>query len=88
MCRAAVLQSDDFDLYAASRTKEFNGLLDHGVFTLLNMSDADGYRICSSRFFDEIKHMCTLETFTKSRFVIMEFNDKEHGLLTRAPPVQ
>lgn len=63
--RAAVPQSDDFDLYGASFTKEFNGLPDLGVFTLVLMSKADAYRIYNSCFVNEIKHMGTPEAFDK-----------------------
>jgi hypothetical protein len=73
-----------------SRCKELNGLLEKGVFEVVNMADIpQGIRIFNSRFVDEIKHAGTDKAFEKSRLVVQAYYD--HGkdlVLTQSPTIQ
>ena len=50
--------------------------------------EAQGERIYSARFVDEIKQVGTPNAKHKSRLVVQAFNDDAQGLLTYAPTVQ
>jgi hypothetical protein len=76
--------------FAEPRRKEINGLLEKGVFEIINMSDIPkDVRIFNSRFVDEIKNKGTDKAFEKSRLVVQSYND--HGkdlVLTQSPTIQ
>jgi hypothetical protein len=76
--------------YADSRQKEINGLLEKGVFQLVNIATVpQGTRIFNSRFVDHIKNKGTDQAFEKSRLVIQAYNDQEKDLvLTQSPTIQ
>lgn len=86
--RAVVAESADNEIYATSRTKEFNSLVNKGGFTLVSEQGAKGCRIYKSRFVDKITHAETSDKFAKWRLVVMKFNHKRHGLLTGKPTLQ
>lgn len=56
---AVVPESVYNEIYDASRTKEFNGLVNKGVFTLVSECKAKDCRFYRPRFVDEIKHART-----------------------------
>lgn len=85
--KQGIPQSKDHKKYSASRNKEFNELVERGVFTPVFKSEADGHRIFGSHFVDHVKHECTPDAYEKSRLVVQGFNDKS-GVLTHAPSVQ
>ncbi|OXV05628.1 hypothetical protein Egran_06604 [Elaphomyces granulatus] len=76
--------------FSESRNKEINGLLEKGVFKIINKSEIPhGTRIFNSRFVDEIKNPGTDQAFEKSRLVVQAYND--HGkdlVLTQSPTIQ
>ena len=76
--------------YGPSREKELNGLLDKGVFEIVDKEDIPGgARIFNTRFVDEIKNPGTAEAFEKSRLVVQAYNDSEKELvLTQSPTIQ
>lgn len=74
--------------FQISRTIEFNGLVERGVFRPVPESDAKGFRIYGSRFVDTVKNEGKPSAYKKSRFVVQAYNDSSHGLLTHAPTVQ
>lgn len=76
--------------YVESRLKEINGLLEMGVFEVVNISNVpQGARIFGSRFVDEIKNIGTEKAFEKSRLVIKAFNDNgKDQVLTQPPTIQ
>jgi hypothetical protein len=76
--------------YVDSRTKEINGLLEKGVFEIINISAVPkGVRIFGSRFVDELKNPGTEQAFEKSRLVVQAYNDQEKELvLTQSPTIQ
>jgi len=76
--------------FAESRHKEINGLLEKGVFEIINMADIPkGTRIFNSRFVDEIKNKGTDKAFEKSRLVVQAYNDYGKDLvLTQSPTIQ
>ncbi len=76
--------------FQASRLKELNGLLEKGVFEIMETSDIPARaRIFGSRFVDQVKNEGTEKAFEKSRLVVQAFNDSEkHGILTQAPTIQ
>lgn len=86
--KAAIPQSTDNAFFAAARIKEFNGLLDRGVFTLALEHEAAGYRVYGCRFVYEVKQAGTPSAYAKSRMVVQAFNDNKHGVMTGAPTVQ
>lgn len=57
-------------------------------FFLFAASDAIDYSIYDARIIVLIKNEGTPHTFIKSRYVIITFNDKKHGLLTITSVVQ
>jgi hypothetical protein len=73
-----------------SRQKEINGLIERGVFELINFSDIpSGVRVFNSRFVDEVKHEGTDKAFEKSRLVIQAYNDQDKSrVLTQSPTIQ
>ncbi len=76
--------------FQASRLKELNGLLEKGVFEIMETGDVPaGARIFGSRFVDQVKNEGTEKAFEKSRLVVQAFNDSEkHGILTQTPTIQ
>lgn len=57
--------------YNLSRQKEIPGLLEKGVFQVVNSKDGPvGIRVFNSRFVDEIKNAGTDKAFEKSRLVV------------------
>jgi hypothetical protein len=76
--------------FTASRHKELNGLLENGVFEVVDIKDVpDGTRIFNSRFVDEIKNPGTDKAFEKSRLVIQAYKDTEKDtVLTQSPTIQ
>jgi hypothetical protein len=73
-----------------SRTKEINGLLEKGVFRVVDITDVpQGKRIFNSRFVDTIKNEGTDQAFEKSRLVVQAYDDQEKELvLTQSPTIQ
>ena len=76
--------------FTASRQKEIKGLLEKGVFELVNPKDVpQGNRVFNSRFVDEIKNLGTDKAFEKSRLVVQAYDDPEKDLvLTQSPTIQ
>ena len=76
--------------FQTSRLKEINGLLDKGVFEIMDKRDIPaGARVFGSRFVDQIKNEGTEKAFEKSRLVVQAFNDSgKHEILTQAPIIQ
>jgi hypothetical protein len=69
-------------LYTDSRRKELNGLLEKGVFELVDIADVpQGVRIFNSRFVDQIKDAGTDKAFEKSRLVVQAYNDQGKELV-------
>ena len=85
------LQDDnDYSQFKASRQKEITGLLEKGVFELIDPQEVPaGVRIFNSRFVDEIKNRGTDKAFEKSRLVVQAYNDHEKNVvLTQSPTIQ
>jgi Reverse transcriptase (RNA-dependent DNA polymerase) len=78
------------DLYEASRQKEIDGLLQKGVFDIINHDSVPpGIRIFGSRFVDEIKQANTPQAFAKSRLVVQAYRDEgKQQVLTQSPTIQ
>ena len=75
--------------FESSRQKEINGLLDRGVFEIVEAEEAKGHRIFKSRFVDNIKFAGTDRAFEKSRLVVQAYNDEDKStILTQSPTVQ
>ena len=76
--------------FVESREKEIKGLLDRGVFEIVNIGDVPtGTRIFNSRFVDDIKGKDTDTPYEKSRLVIQAHNDIEKKkVLTQSPTIQ
>ena len=76
--------------FEESRQKEIDGLLEKGVFELVNLSDVPkGLRIFNSRFVDKIKHPGTDQAYEKSRLVVQAYNDRGKDLiLMQSPTIQ
>lgn len=76
--------------FVESRQKELNGLLEKGVFEIVNITDIpEGSRIFNSRFVDELKNIGTAEAFEKSRLVVQAYMDQGKGsVLTESPTLQ
>ncbi len=69
-------------LYTDSWQKELNGLLEKGVFEVVNKDNIlQGVRIFNSRFVDEIKHLGTDKVFKKSRLVVQAYYDQGKDLI-------
>jgi hypothetical protein len=57
--------------FVESQHKEINGLLEKGVFEIINMADIPkGTRIFNFWFIDKIKNKGTDKAFEKSRLII------------------
>jgi hypothetical protein len=76
--------------YEASRKKELDGLLERGVFEIVDKDDVpQGIRIFNTRFVDEVKNAGTPDAFEKSRLVVQAYNDDGKKLvLTQSPTLQ
>ena len=76
--------------FEQSRQKEIDGLVENGVFELVQMRDLPpGVRLFNSRFVDEVKDEGTDKAFEKSRLVIQAYNDVGKSLvLTQSPTIQ
>ena len=76
--------------YTDSRQKEINGLLEKGVFEVIDITTIpQGKRVFNSRFVDEIKNKGTDLAFEKSRLVVQAYNDdKKELVLTQSPTIQ
>jgi hypothetical protein len=76
--------------FTTSRHKELNGLLESGVFEVVDITDIpQGIRIFNSRFVDEIKNPSTTSAFEKSRLVVQAYKDTEKDIvLTQSPTIQ
>ena len=76
--------------FVDSRIKEINGLLEKGVFEVVDIASVpQGKRIFNSRFVDTIKNEGTDQAFEKSRLVVQAYNDQEKELvLTQSPTIQ
>ena len=86
----AYLQDDEPAPYTASRQSEINGLLEKGVFEIVDPTKLpDNVRIFKSRFVDEVKNKGTDKAFEKSRLVVQAYNDQEKDIvLTQSPTIQ
>lgn len=71
-------------VFKASRQKEFNELVDRGVFRLVPYADAIGFRIYGYRVFDEDNHAETSSALPKSIFAVTKFNSKILRLMSGA----
>src|SRR5438045_3988240 len=80
-------QEDIKHQFRSSHQKELTGLLEKGVFQIVNLADVhSGSRLFNSWFIDEIKN---LGTFEKSRLIMQAYNDDEKKLvLTQSPTIQ
>jgi hypothetical protein len=76
--------------FTASRQKEVTGLLEKGVFKLVNRNDVpEGTRIFNSRFVDQVKFKGTDQAYEKSRIVVQAYNDQgKEQVLTQSPTIQ
>lgn len=76
--------------FVESRQKELNGLLENGVFRVVDATEIPlGTRIFNSRFVDEIKNPGTNKATEKSRLVVQAYNDREKEfVLTKSPTIQ
>jgi hypothetical protein len=75
-------QSSPQSPFLASRRKELNGLLESGVFEVVDITDVpNGIRVFNSRFVDEIKNPGTDKAFEKSRLVVQAYKDAEKDLV-------
>ena len=77
------LQDDNnYSQFKASRQKEITGLLEKGVFKLIDPQEVPaGVRIFNSHFIDEIKNKSTDKVFEKSRLVVQAYNDHEKNVV-------
>src|ERR1700710_1416669 len=84
------LQDNDEHPFAAARQLEVTGLLEKGVFQVVDRNSVpQETRIFNSRFVDEIKNKDTEKAFQKSRLVVQAYNDQEKDLvLTQSPTIQ
>lgn len=76
--------------FASSRQRELSGLLESGVFEIVDIEDVPhGIRVFNSRFVDEIKNKGTNRAFEKSRLVVQAYKDMEKDtVLTQSPTIQ
>ena len=76
--------------FTTSRQKEIAGLLEMGVFEIVDRSKVpEGVRIFNSRFVDQVKNEGTDKAFEKSRIVVQAYNDEGKDLvLTQSPTIQ
>ncbi len=87
------LHYDDVNMrlppYTLSRQKEILGLLEKGVFQVVNPKDLPvDIKVFNSRFVDEIKNASTDKAFEKSRLVVQAYNDYIKDLvLTQSPTI-
>src|SRR5436190_21163715 len=79
-----IAQEDIKHQFRSSHQKELTGLLEKGVFQIVNLADVpSGSRLFNCWFIDEIKN---LGTFEKSRLIMQAYNDDEKKLvLTQSP---
>jgi hypothetical protein len=84
----AFLQTEEAQ-FASSRHSELLGLIEKGVFKVMEPSDVpEGIRTFNSRFVDDIKLKNDVP-FMKSRLVVQAYNDDEKKLvLTQSPTIQ
>jgi hypothetical protein len=84
----AFLQGDG--QFATSRQSEVAGLLEKGVFEVVDPETIPkGVRLFNSRFVDEVKNQGTDQAFEKSRLVVQAYNDLEKDIvLTQSPTIQ
>lgn len=75
--------------FVDSRKQEVNGLLEQGVFVIVQPHDVpQGSRFFSCRFVDEVKYKAGAP-YEKSRLVVQGHNDKDKEfVLTQAPTIQ
>ncbi|KAI1000167.1 hypothetical protein K3495_g8030 [Podosphaera aphanis] len=73
-----------------SSLKELNGLLDRGVFEIVDKNCIPkNARLFGSRFVDTVKNQGTEKAFEKSRLVVQAYNDNlKKILLTQSPTIQ
>lgn len=62
--------------------------MNKGFFTLVSEHKVNGCRIYESRFVDEIKHTGTFDASTRSRPVVITYNEYQHRLLSVASTVE
>ncbi|KAI0999447.1 hypothetical protein K3495_g8752 [Podosphaera aphanis] len=76
--------------FKASRLKELNGLLDRGVFEIVDKNCIPkNARLFGSRFVDTVKNQGTEKAFEKSCLVVQAYNDNvKKTLLTQSPTIQ
>lgn len=75
--------------FVDSRNQEIKGLLEKGVFQIVNIDDIEpGTRIFTCRFVDEIKYK-EGKPYEKSRLVVMAYHDQgKSSILTQSPTIQ
>ena len=85
----SVYLTDNLTPFTESRRKEINGLLERGVFMIVNETDIpQGTRIFNSRFVDEIKNSGINDAYEKSRLVVQAYDDQNKSLiLTQSPTI-
>lgn len=76
--------------YAASRQKKVTGLIEKGVFQVVDLKEIPpDIRIFKLRFVDEIKNQGTNKAFKKSRLVVQAYNNADKTLVfTQSPTIQ
>src|SRR5579871_1486997 len=86
----SVYLTDNLTPFTESRRKEINGLLERGVFMIVNEADIPrDIRIFNSRFVDEIRNSGTNEAYEKSRLVVQAYDDQNKNMiLTQSPTIQ
>lgn len=81
-------EENEDNIFQQTRFDEFSCLLHKVVFVFVPRSRADGPCIYTSRIVDKIQEYGTPRSRQKSRFVLCEPCEVEHGLITHAPTVQ
>ena len=78
-----------FMQYDDSRRSEITGLLEKGVFEVVDAASIPpGTRIFNSRFVDQVKNEGTDRAFEKSRLVVQAYNDLDkRAVLTQLPTI-
>src|SRR5438045_7535975 len=80
-------QEDIKHQFHSSHQKELTGLLEKGIFQIVNLADVPSRsRLFNSQFIDEIKNLGTDTAFEKSRLVMQAYNDDERNWFLPSPP--
>jgi hypothetical protein len=86
----AVYISNVYKSFTESRRQELNGLLERGVFEIVDEKTLpEESRVFRSRFVDTVKNEGTAKAYEKSRLVVQAYDDADkQEVLTQAPTIQ